>query len=59
VLSYVEGEEYYGNQAKNFLVRNASNTIAFFPEFIGQEWVFPRRVVLGLSGRASDHTEPY
>ena len=37
VLSYVDGDEYYGNQAKNFLVRNPDNTIAFFRDFLGQE----------------------
>jgi molecular chaperone DnaK (HSP70) len=37
VLSYVDGDEYYGTQAKNFLVRNPKNTIAGFKEFLGQE----------------------
>lgn len=37
VLSYMDGDEYYGAQAKSFLVRNSSNTIAFFREFLGQE----------------------
>lgn len=36
-LSYVEGEEYTGNQAKAFLVRNADNTVTAFKEFLGQE----------------------
>ena len=39
VLSYVDGDEYYGGQAKNFLVRNASNTLAYFKDFLGQEYV--------------------
>lgn len=38
ILSYVDGEEYYGQQAKNFLVRNPSNTIAYFRDFLGQEF---------------------
>lgn len=38
VLSYVDGDEYYGGQAKNFLVRNPDNTIAFFRDFLGQEF---------------------
>lgn len=38
ILSYVDGEEYYGQQAKNFLVRNANNTIAYFRDFLGQEF---------------------
>ncbi|KAL2757832.1 hypothetical protein ACRALDRAFT_2040183 [Sodiomyces alcalophilus JCM 7366] len=37
-LSYVDGDEYYGQQAKNFLVRNSKNTIAYFKEFIGQDF---------------------
>lgn len=39
ILSYVDGEEYYGGQAKAFLVRNPNNTIAYFKEFLGKEWV--------------------
>ncbi|KFA49656.1 hypothetical protein S40293_01396 [Stachybotrys chartarum IBT 40293] len=38
VLSYVDGDEYYGTQAKSFTVRNPSNTIAFFRDFLGQEF---------------------
>ncbi|PTB70358.1 actin-like ATPase domain-containing protein [Trichoderma citrinoviride] len=38
VLSYVDGDEYYGTQAKSFLVRNPNNTIAFFKDFLGQEF---------------------
>ncbi|KZZ90459.1 heat shock 70 kd protein cognate 1 [Moelleriella libera RCEF 2490] len=38
VLSYVDGDEYYGSQAKAFLVRNPSNTIAYFREFLGKEF---------------------
>ncbi|KAJ3502200.1 hypothetical protein NM208_g16774 [Fusarium decemcellulare] len=37
-LSYVDGDEYYGGQAKNFLVRNPDNTIANFRDFLGQEF---------------------
>ncbi|KAL6871421.1 actin-like ATPase domain-containing protein [Trichoderma novae-zelandiae] len=37
-LSYVDGDEYYGTQAKSFLVRNPANTIAFFRDFLGQEF---------------------
>jgi molecular chaperone DnaK (HSP70) len=43
VLSYVDGDEYYGGQAKNFLVRNPDNTIANFRDFLGQEYAnFPQ-----------------
>lgn len=38
VLSYVDGDEYYGGQAKAFLVRNPDNTIANFRDFLGQEY---------------------
>jgi molecular chaperone DnaK (HSP70) len=37
ILSYVDGEEYYGQQAKNFLVRNPRNTVAYFRDFLGKE----------------------
>jgi molecular chaperone DnaK (HSP70) len=36
-LSYVEGEELHGGQAKTQLVRNAKNTVAYFRDFLGQE----------------------
>ncbi|KAL2269612.1 hypothetical protein VTJ83DRAFT_1796 [Remersonia thermophila] len=38
ILSYVDGDEYYGQQAKNFLVRNPTNTIAYFRDFVGKEF---------------------
>lgn len=38
ILSYVEGDEYTGTQAKAFLVRNAANTIAYFRDFLGQDF---------------------
>ena len=38
ILSYVDGDEYYGLQAKNFLIRNPTNTIAYFRDFLGQEF---------------------
>ncbi|KAM0317593.1 hypothetical protein ACHAPQ_010978 [Fusarium lateritium] len=38
VLSYVDGDEYYGGQAKAFLVRNPDNTISSFRDFLGQEF---------------------
>jgi len=38
-LSYVDGDEYYGTQAKSFLVRNPTNTIAYFRDFLGKEYV--------------------
>ena len=37
ILSYVQGEEYHGTQAKIQLVRNPENTVAFFRDFIGKE----------------------
>ncbi|KAL7787982.1 actin-like ATPase domain-containing protein [Trichoderma ceciliae] len=37
-LSYVDGDEYYGTQAKSFLIRNPTNTISFFKDFLGQEF---------------------
>ncbi|GJC82763.1 ribosome-associated complex subunit SSZ1 [Colletotrichum liriopes] len=38
ILSYVDGDEYYGAQAKSFLIRNPSNTIAYFKDFLGQDF---------------------
>lgn len=40
VLSYVEGEEFNGNQAKSQLVRNPKNTVAYFRDFLGKECVY-------------------
>lgn len=37
ILSYVDGEEYTGVQAKAFLIRNPQNTIVSFRDFLGQE----------------------
>ncbi|KAJ3473936.1 hypothetical protein NLG97_g10065 [Lecanicillium saksenae] len=38
VLSYVDGDEYYGAQAKAFLIRNPNNTIAYFRDFLGKDF---------------------
>ncbi|KKA31211.1 hypothetical protein TD95_000820 [Thielaviopsis punctulata] len=38
VLSYVDGEEYYGQQAKAFFVRNPKNTVGYFRDFLGKEF---------------------
>ncbi|KAI9745304.1 MAG: Hsp70 protein that interacts with Zuo1p [Claussenomyces sp. TS43310] len=38
VLSYIDGEEYTGGQAKAQLVRNHKNTVAYFRDFLGQEF---------------------
>lgn len=35
ILSYVDGEEFQGTQAKNQIVRNAANTVAGFRDFLG------------------------
>lgn len=37
IISYVDGEEYYGQQAKHQLIRNGKNTVAFARDFLGQE----------------------
>lgn len=39
ILSYVEGEEYNGTQAKTQLVRNPENTVAGFRDFLGKKCV--------------------
>ncbi|KAK1780014.1 HSP70-domain-containing protein [Copromyces sp. CBS 386.78] len=38
ILSYVDGDEYYGQQAKAFLVRNPKNTVAYFKDFLGKDF---------------------
>ncbi|KAF2131961.1 chaperone protein dnaK [Dothidotthia symphoricarpi CBS 119687] len=38
LLSYVDGEELHGGQAKGQLVRNPQNTAAYFRDFLGQEF---------------------
>lgn len=38
-LSYVEGEEFHGTEAKNQLVRNPRNTVGYFRDFLGKEYV--------------------
>ena len=37
MISYIDGEEYHGTQAKSQLVRNANNTVAYFRDFLGKE----------------------
>lgn len=39
ILSYVSGEEFHGTQAKAQLVRNPKNTVAYFRDFLGKEYV--------------------
>ena len=38
ILSYVDGEEFQGTQAKAQLVRNPKNTVAYFRDFLGREF---------------------
>ncbi|KAK2734265.1 Hsp70 protein that interacts with Zuo1p [Myotisia sp. PD_48] len=38
IISYVDAEEYHGNQAKSQLVRNSKNTVAYFRDFLGKEF---------------------
>ncbi|EGC42357.1 hsp70-like protein [Histoplasma capsulatum var. duboisii H88] len=38
ILSYVDAEEYHGNQAKIQLIRNSSNTVAYFRDFLGKDF---------------------
>lgn len=37
VLSYIGGEQYHGSQAKAQLIRNASNTVAYFRDYLGKK----------------------
>lgn len=45
-LSYVEGEEFNGTQAKSQLIRNPKNTVAYFRDFLGKEYVKIRKAQL-------------
>lgn len=38
ILSYIDGEEFHGTQAKTQLVRNSQNTVAYFRDFLGQSY---------------------
>ncbi|KAB8075378.1 Hsp70 protein-domain-containing protein [Aspergillus leporis] len=38
VLSYIDGEEYHGTQAKAQLIRNAKNTVAYFRDYLGKDF---------------------
>ncbi|KAI5287959.1 Hsp70 protein that interacts with Zuo1p [Ascosphaera aggregata] len=38
ILSYVDGEEYHGTQAKAQLIRNSTNTVAYFRDFLGKDF---------------------
>ena len=39
ILSYIDGEEFHGTQAKAQLVRNADNTVSGFRDYIGKKYV--------------------
>ncbi|TVY22677.1 Ribosome-associated complex subunit SSZ1 [Lachnellula hyalina] len=38
IISYVDGEEYNGQQAKQQLIRNYKNTVAYFRDYLGQDF---------------------
>ena len=38
MLSYIDGEEYHGTQAKSQLVRNSKNTVAYFRDYLGKDF---------------------
>lgn len=38
MLSYIEGEEYHGTQAKSQFVRNSKNTVAYFRDYLGKDF---------------------
>lgn len=37
VLSYLDGDEFHGGEAKAQLVRNPANTVAYFRDFLGKK----------------------
>ncbi|KPI44029.1 Ribosome-associated complex subunit SSZ1 [Cyphellophora attinorum] len=38
ILSYIDGEEYHGTQAKSQLIRNSKNTVAYFRDYLGKDY---------------------
>lgn len=38
VLSYLDSDEFHGGEAKAQLVRNASNTVAYFRDYLGKKY---------------------
>ncbi|EGD98849.1 chaperone dnaK [Trichophyton tonsurans CBS 112818] len=38
IISYVDGDEYHGTQAKSQIVRHPADTIAYFRDFLGKEF---------------------
>ncbi|KAK2863682.1 hypothetical protein FQN49_004091 [Arthroderma sp. PD_2] len=38
IISYVDGDEYHGTQAKSQVVRHPKNTVAYFRDFLGKEF---------------------
>lgn len=52
ILSYVDGEEYNGAQAKQQLIRNSKNTVAFFRDFLGSEYVVSRYCCSELNAKS-------
>jgi len=37
VLSYLDSEEFHGGEAKAQIVRNPTNTVAYFRDFLGKK----------------------
>ena len=49
-LSYSEGDEYHGGQAKSQLVRNPANTVVSFRDWLGQKYLIPLiALILGIT----------
>ncbi|KAF1934320.1 chaperone protein dnaK [Didymella exigua CBS 183.55] len=57
ILSYVEGEELHGGQAKAQLVRNAKNTVAYFRDFLGQDFKSIDPTPAHQSAHAVEHAD--
>ncbi|KAI9720751.1 MAG: Hsp70 protein that interacts with Zuo1p [Chrysothrix sp. TS-e1954] len=55
ILSYVDGEEFHGAQAKVQLVRNADNTCAGFRDFLGKGFHSIDPTPSHLSAHPKDH----
>lgn len=55
ILSYIDGEEFHGTQAKAQLVRNSNNTVAYFRDFLGKRYceTFPRKSSSSIDARFS------
>ncbi|KAF1344910.1 heat shock protein-like protein 70 [Delphinella strobiligena] len=57
ILSYIEGEEFQGTQAKAQLVRHPRNTVAYFRDFLGKDFKSIDPTASHASAHPIEHAE--